>query len=160
MLKRRLRIKIFNCSINCSLCDQIMDCYADHALVCSAGGDRNNRHNYIRNKVYGLCEAAKLRPELEKQYIIPNSNIRPADIYVPNLQCGQQTALDFAITSGLKNDVVVHSTKNNKFATEEYSNLKWNLNNIGKLCQNNDIKYIPMIVEASTGSWNIEGENI
>ena len=36
MLKRRLRYPIFETPFHCTQCDETMDIYGDHALVCSA----------------------------------------------------------------------------------------------------------------------------
>ena len=66
MLKRRLRQPVFGDAFYCPLCDDVMDVYGDHALVCIGGGDRISRHNSIRNRVFQFCQSAGLRPQLEK----------------------------------------------------------------------------------------------
>ena len=163
MLKRRLRVNIFNNTIHCNLCDQIMDKFGDHAICCSAGGDRNFRHNALRNKAFTFCELARLNPEMEKIGLLrtdSSNRLRPADIYIPSLKVGQQSALDFAVTSGLKSDLIEHSCINNRFATEEYSTLKKNSLNMNEQCERNDLRLIPMVIEASAGSWGLEAENV
>eukprot|EP00660_Eupelagonema_oceanica_P019327 gene19327-biopygen20047 len=65
-LQRRLRLPIFAASQYCAFCDGVVDVFADHALVCSGGGDRTVRHNLLRNAAFRVAHAAGLRPELEK----------------------------------------------------------------------------------------------
>ena len=55
MLQRRLRAPIFDAEFHCPFCDGIMDRFADHALTCSAGGDRSKRHNAMRNCAFSAC---------------------------------------------------------------------------------------------------------
>ena len=83
---------------------------------------------------------------------------RPADIYIPNFFAGQQTALDFGVTSGLRSDLLQFSSENNRFATEEYSEFKKNNLDTEQNCKNMDIKFIPMVMEGSAGSWGVEAE--
>ena len=163
MLKRRLRVPLFQGSNHCTLCDQQMDVYGDHALVCSTNGDRNYRHNAIRNKAYFFCQQARLNPVMEKIGLLRNQSLeklRPADIFIPNFKHGQPTALDFAVTSGLQSNYVENSSFNNNFAKEEYTLLKKNSNDTNLLCKRNDIKYIPMVIEGSGGSWSYDSEEV
>ena len=127
MLKRRLRIPIFQSSTHCMLCDQMMDCFGDHALVCCASGDRTFRHNAIRNKAFFFCQHASLNPVLEKSKLLRSHSYirnRPADIYIPSLKNGQPTALDFAVKSGLQINYIESSSKDSTFAKEEYTSIK------------------------------------
>ena len=161
MLKRRLRSEIYSKSDHCMLCDQVMDVHGDHALVCSTNGDRIYRHNALRNKALHFCEQARLKPELEKKGLLDSNTktkCRPADIYIPNFFASQQTALDFGVTSGLRSALLQFSSENNRFATEEYSEFKKNNLDTEQNCKNMDIKFIPMVIEGSAGSWRVEAE--
>ena len=62
---RWLRVPLFESEFHCTLCDEVVDRFGDHCLVCSVGGDRTKRHNLIRNEVYHQCCSAGLNPELE-----------------------------------------------------------------------------------------------
>ena len=57
---------IFEREAFCPYCDDIMDIYGDHALVCPCGGDRTKRHNLLRNRAAHFCSSFALRPEVEK----------------------------------------------------------------------------------------------
>ena len=97
-------------------------------LSCrSCGGDRTKRHNLVRNVGVRLATAAGWRPEPEKPGLLrprpAQGNLfedgsevrevgrgpearRPADIYVPRWDLGGEAALDFAVTSGLRTDLL------------------------------------------------------
>ena len=111
----------------CPLCDGVMDIWADHALTCACGGDRTKRHNLVRNVGVRLATSAGWRPEPEKPGLLrprpaqgcsgeDGSEVRsggrgpearrPADIYVPRWDLGGAAAFDFAVTSGLRSDLL------------------------------------------------------
>ena len=68
--------------------------------------------------------------------------------------------MDFAVTSGLRNDLIMQSTGNNRYATEEYAQHKSTSLNMNDLCMSNDIKFIPMVVEGSGGAWGLDAEDV
>ena len=58
----------------------------------------------------GGIPPAGLQPQLEKTVLLknwPNERLRPSDIYIPSFKIGQQAALHFAVTSGLRNDLIM-----------------------------------------------------
>ena len=67
MIQRWLRAPIYEETFHCGYCDDIVDIYGDHCLVCSCGGDRTKRHNLLRNEVFYTCRpgtrARKARPQ-------------------------------------------------------------------------------------------------
>ncbi len=65
MVQRWLRTPIFQDPFHCPYCDDLVDRFGDHCLVCSCGGDRTKRHNLLRNQVFYMCMSAGLAPELE-----------------------------------------------------------------------------------------------
>ena len=102
----------------CPLCDAVMDVWADHALVCSCGGDRTKRHNILRNTCVRLANSAGWRPEAEKPGLLRPRPVlggryedgsmdgegsrgpearRPADVFVPRWDFGGSASLDFAV---------------------------------------------------------------
>eukprot|EP00662_Eupelagonemidae_sp_cell21_P057710 gene57710-biopygen66769 len=141
MLRRRLRVRVFDRSFHCPCCDSVMDMCGDHALACGGGGDRTLRHNALRNLTYHYCNAAGLRPELEKSGLLrprllegvveedgqqrggargPDGR-RPADVYLPCWRAGRPAALDFAVTSGLRIGAVGESAADGSAATTLYA---------------------------------------
>ena len=91
----------------------------DHALVCSCGGDRTLRHNAVRDEFFAETQAAGVRSENEQLNFLPprldretlrgedvGNDRRPADVWLAHWSNGRAGAFDFAITSGLRNDVI------------------------------------------------------
>ena len=169
MIQRWVRAPLFHEEFTCPLCDGIVDIYGDHCLVCSGGGDRTKRHNLLRNSAFHWCYNAGLNPELEKpgllqprplQGALPENGIhlvsdarRPADIFLPRWRSGLPAALDFAVTSGLRADVVTASTPSVSAAIDNYEDFKRTHNNTDADCQAEGITFIPMVVEAVGGGW-------
>eukprot|EP00660_Eupelagonema_oceanica_P019516 gene19516-biopygen27259 len=122
---------IFAGPFHCPQCDAVMDAQGDHAVVCAGGGDRTIRHNALRNAAARLAAAAGLRPELEKPGLLRPRPLagdleedgigrtgsrgaaarRPADIFLPCFRLGARTALDFAVSSGLKSGSIFDSAR-------------------------------------------------
>ena len=138
-LQRRLRIPIFESEFFCPMCDEAMDIYGDHALVCPCGGDRTKRHNLLRNRCARFCHAAGLRPEVEKPGLLKErvdderledellqDGRRPADVFLPSWDLGGAAAFDFAVTSGLRNDILRASAVSGGTAVSTYEDKKKN----------------------------------
>ena len=170
MIQRWLRAPLFESEYHCPLCDDVVDKYGDHCLICSCGGDRTKRHNLLRNEIFHQCNSAGLNPELERQGLLqprplsgvtqesganrdPNELRRPADVYLPRWRRGIPAALDLAITSGLRSDIVNRSAADGSAAVLAYEDFKRSYLDTETICQDNGIKFIPIICEADGGGW-------
>ena len=170
MIQRWLRQPLYESEFHCPFCDDVVDRYGDHCLICSCGGDRTKRHNLLRNEVFHLCNSAGLNPELEHQGLLqprplagvaqesgadrdPNALRRPADIYLPRWRRGIPAALDLAVTSGLRSDVVTKSAKDGTAAVKAYKTLKISYLETENTCQEEGITFIPIICEADGCGW-------
>ncbi len=145
MIQRWLRAPIFEAEFYCPLCDDVMDVYGDRCLVCACGGDRTKRHHLLRNETFHLCSAAGLAPELEKPGLLrprpdlggnqedgsaasnnhSNEARRPADVYLPRYRRGAPACLDFAVTSGLRRDVLVTTLQDATAPARQYEDHKY-----------------------------------
>ena len=172
MIQRQLRVPIFGSESHCPLCDDIIDQYGDHCVVCSCGGDRTKRHNLLRNHIFHFCESAGLNPELERPGLLPprppcgaapenggavsldSNNRRPADVYLPRWRRGGPAALDFAVTSGLRDNVVRRSAVDGSSALSAYEDFKRSHNDTARACEAEGISFIPVVCEADGGGWS------
>ena len=174
MLQRRLRMPVFKEPFFCPLCNGVMDVWADHALTCACGGDRTKRHNLVRNVCVRLATTAGWRPEPEKTGLLRPRPVqgsrsedgsvggevgrgpearRPADIYVPRWDLGGAAALDFAVTSGLRTDLLEQTSADGKSSLTSYEHYKNSYLDTAAHCASEDISFIPMVVEAHSGAW-------
>ena len=144
--------------------------FGDHCLTFSCGGDRTKHHNLIRNEVFFLCNSAGLNPELERPGLLqprplngsaqesgaardPNVSRRPADVYLPKWRRGAPAAMDIAVTSGMRGDMLHKSANDGTSAANEYENFKRSYLNTEQKCHENGITFIPLIMEAHGGGW-------
>ena len=153
-----------------------MDVYCDHALTCACQGDRTRRHNKLRNCTFFDAQAAGFSgAELERPGLLPprspgegpnaeepngdgldNNGRRPTDVYVPRWRGGLPAAMDFAVTSGMRADLIVHAVADPGAALDRYEEYKRQHQGTAQACRDADLAFIPMIVEAHGGSWGGE----
>ena len=170
MTQRWLRVPIYEAEFHCPFCDGVVDRFGDHCLTCACGGDRTKRHNLIRNEVFFFCNSMGLNPELERPGILqprpligvlqesgvardPSGNRRPADVYLPRWRRGTPAALDFAVTSGLRSDIVNRSAEDGSQALKMYEDFKCSYLDTKTICQAEGVNFIPIICEADGGGW-------
>ena len=88
--------------MRCGVCLSTADSFGDHQVGCGGNGDRILRHNSIRDAIFNSACSAALAPRKEVPSLIPGSQSRPADIYLPNWERGQPAALDVTVISPLQ----------------------------------------------------------
>ena len=179
MLQRRLRMPVFENDDFCSLCSGIMDSYGDHALTCPCGGDRTKRHNLIRNQTHRAALRAGFKSaELEKPGLLrprpciagspedgstPSGDTdnsdqrRPADVYIPRWRRGCPIALDFAVTSGLREEFIAISEQDPQQAVLQYEGFKCAFLNTQQQCIEEGFTFTPVVMEAVGGGIGPQG---
>ena len=177
MAQRWLRVPVFEAEFHCPFCDDIIDKFGDHCLTCACGGDRTKRHNLLRNEVFHFCNSSGLNPELERPGLLQPRPLtgaayedgaardvgggrRPADVYLPRWRRGTPAALDFAVTSGLRSDIVNRSAEDGSAATRRYEHYKRSHLDTESICQDEGITFIPIICEADGGGWGPTAHNV
>ena len=167
MVQRRLRLPLFSSEFQCGFCNDNIDIYGDHCLVCSCGGGRTCRHNFLCNEVYFCCVGASLeRPGfLQPRPLIGSRSEdggrpddsglrRPADVYVPRWRNGIPAAFDFAVTSGLRQTVIASSAQDGSAAACRYEDYKREYLDTAQTCADEGLTFIPVVAEAHGGGWS------
>ena len=118
--------------------------------------------------MYHYAKSAGLNPELEKPGLLqPRPTLgglaedgsrpsnpearRPADVFLPRWRRGTPLALDFAVTSGLRD--VQACIREPTSATTSYEDFKRGHLNTERLCAEDGHSFCPMVMEAVGGSW-------
>ena len=78
---------------------------------------------------------------------------KKADIYLPRWRRGARAALDFAVTSGLRRDIVQRTAEDASVVTSDYEHFKRTHLNTEATCQQEGVTFIPVICEADGGGW-------
>ena len=149
----------------CPMCGETLDSFGDHALTCMCGGDRTVRHNCLRNLVWEEATAPGLRAEREKQGLLPKppdeegikgctGDRRPADVWLPHGPSRKSTALDFAVTCGMRHDSWQHAAQDPNIIFEKYEAFKREFRSTDETCTRQGFTFQPMIIEAHGGSWS------
>ena len=80
------------------MCNEALDSYGDHLLVCRMKGI-TARHNAIRDECARVLAEAKIPHDKE---VAIQGAARPADILLKGWDRGRDTAVDFTIVSPLR----------------------------------------------------------
>ena len=161
-VQRRLRVPMFSGDEACTLCGSPMDRFGDHALVCLCGGDRTVRHNAVRDQVYDELHKGGVAAEREKAGLLPGrpqgdgllssaQARRPADIWVAGRDARQPQAVDFAVTSGLRDTQLGTGQGDVASVFEEYEMYKRGYKGTDTQCQQQGLTFTPFIIEAHAG---------
>ena len=86
----------------CSICNSEADTFGDHQVGCGGNGDRIHRRDSLCDAIFSAAQSAALVPRKEVPSLIPNTQCRPADIYLPNWKRGLPVALDVTVISTLQ----------------------------------------------------------
>ena len=85
---------------------------------------------------------------------------RPADVYIPRFNAGAPAALDFAVTSGLREDSMSASVADADSSLLRYEDHKCTYKDTRTQCQDQGIQFIPMVMEASGGGWGPQARKV
>lgn len=83
----------------CPKCFKSLDIYGDHILGCTALGIYQ-RHNEVRDTLANLYRGAGY--EVETEVCLPQSDDRPADVFIHALEDGTAAAVDVSIVHPLQ----------------------------------------------------------
>ena len=150
-VKCRIGLPIFNSAGKCPACNKDSDMLGDHALVCAFGGERIARHNSLRDALHSTAAEAGLAPMKEGRALLPGTDKRPADIFIPHWAGGLDAALDVTVTHPLQDATRAGAATTAGFALNKAYDRK--VAAVGELCQQQGIAFIPIVAE-SLGGWH------
>ena len=99
-----------------------------------------------------FCRHSVCGKELSRS--IDSGSRRPADIWLRRGRHGGQEALDFAVTSGLRNDLYRAVAEDAGTVFAEYESFKRQYKSTDQLCHNQGLCFTPMVLEAHGGGWS------
>ena len=144
----------------CPKCDQVMDAQGLHSLCCMAGGDAVKVHNALRDQVHSFAHDAGFHAEKEESGLLPDDpRRRPGDIHFPTWTLGPPLALDFAVTSPLRQSEVQGAAARQLSAATSYEGKKLADRDTGARCEQFGLRLVPMVVE-SFGGWGTMAQNV
>jgi hypothetical protein len=136
----------------------------DHALVCCCGGDRTLCHNAIRDIFFWFASLAGVRAQKEKAGLLPVrpgdetlrgdrlfQSRRPADVWLPSGLSSKPCAVDFAVTSGLRSDILRRTCADPSFIWADYEELKRQHADTKAQCDAQGLDFAPFVIEAHGG---------
>ena len=149
-VKYRLGLQIFPYEGVCVACPAPSDTRGDHAVSCGCGGERTYRHNSIRDCLYTTCAQACLGPTREDRALIPGTEARPADIYIPAWSGGLDTAFDITVINPLQQNLLNRSAANPGHALQFAHDRK--MTKHGEACRTANIAFVPLPLD-TFGAW-------
>ena len=150
-VKYRLGIPLFQDAGNCPACSAPSDVYGDHAIACGYQGERNSRHNILRDEIYNTAKAAGLRPTKEERGLIDEDESRPADVKIPMWIRGKDVAFDVTVSSPLSASYVERSSREPPYTLNASLDNKHRKH--GDHCRRRNVIFCPLPVQ-TLGSWH------
>ena len=123
--------------------------FGDHHVGCGGNADRIFRHNSLRDAVFSAAQSAALVPRKEVPSLIPGSQHRPADVYLPCWKGGRPAALDITVISTMQQSTMQSAADNQGHALLVAENRK--LTTHAPACQAAGISFIPLAIESLGG---------
>ena len=151
IVKYRLGIPTYSTSGQCPACGRLSDKEGDHAISCGSEGERIARHNQLRDVLYQTAVSASLAPTKEDRALLPGTDARPADVFIPCWTHGKDTALDITVVNPLQDALVRRAATTPGHALVHAFGRK--MTGTGEACRREGIVFIPLPVE-TLGGWH------
>ena len=101
--------------------------------------------------MFATAAAAALGPVREERALLPGTEKRPADVFLPNWSGGRDTALDVTVVNPLRADFIEKEADTPGFALSQAYNRK--MRQVGEACEREGIVFIPLPIE-TFGGWS------
>ena len=146
-----LGLRMFGEGARCSICQALADPFGDHHVGCGGNGDRIHRHNSVRDAVFSAAQSAALAPRKGVPSLIPGTQSRPADIFLPSWKRGQPAALDVTVISTLQQLTLQGAAEFQGYALSVGEERKMAAH--ASSCRAVGVSFVPLVVE-SLGGWS------
>ena len=148
----RLGMPIYAAAKTCSMCmTKERDVFGDHSIGCNSGPERIGRHDRLRDAIYSAAQTAALAPQKEVPSLVPGSQSRPADVFLPLWTRGRPAAVDVTVVSPLQSALVQECARTRGHALTIAEERKRRVHHAA--CQQIGIDFIPAAVDVF-GSWS------
>ena len=144
-----LGLQMFEDNGICPVCKSDADRFGNHKVGCGGNPDRIHRHNSVRDAVYSAAQSTVLAPRREVPSLIPGSQSRPADVYLPNWHRGCPATLDITVISPLQQATIQGAATTQDHALLVGEARKFSAH--GSQCQSDGITFIPCAIETVGG---------
>ena len=145
----RLGIPVYDQAGPCPACHRPSDRLGDHSLCCGHQGERISRHNRLRDALHDVAASAALGPVKEGRFLLPGSDRRPADVFIPGWAAGRDAALDVTVVNPLQAGTVVGASVTPGHALEYRYNAK--MSESLEACDRQGIAFLPIVLESLGG---------
>ena len=122
-------------------------------MCCGSGGERNTRHNNLRDALFDTAVAAGLGPVREGRFLLPGNDRRPADVLIRNWLGGKDAALDVTVVTPLQEATMPAAAHTAGHALNHAHGQK--LNGAHEECRSQGIAFLPIVAE-TFGGWHPE----
>ena len=148
-LRYWLGVPLHSTPYPCPECRCTADPYGDHQVGCGGNGDRIARHNAIRDVIFSAAQSAALAPSKEAPGLVPGSQARPADVFLPSWSLGRPAALDVHVISPLQVLTVADAalTPGHALQVGVQRKLASNLS----ACRSSGTDFVPLVAETLGG---------
>ena len=127
-------------------------------MGCGGNAYRTFRHNSLRDAVFSAAQSAALAPHKEVPSLIPGSQHRPADVYLPCWKGGRPVALDITVISTMQQSTIQPAADNQGHALLVAETRIFATH--GPACQAAGIPFIPLAIETQGGLSDATAETI
>ena len=153
-----LGLKMFDDRGPCPVCHSAANPYGDRQIGCSGNPDRIHHHNSVRDAIFSAAQAAALALRWEVPSLIPGTQSRPADVFLPNWARSHPAALNITIISPLQQATLqgAATTQNHALLVGEAREFTAH----DTQCQSAGITFIPITFEALGGMSSLAADTI
>ena len=125
-------------------------------MCCGTGRERIARHNNLCDALFAAAVGAGLGPTREERFLLPGSDCRPGDIFIPHWTGGRDTALYVTVGHPLQSALVARASTSPGSALHHTHDVK--MSKAGEACRRQGIEFLPLALE-SLGGWSEVAEN-